>query len=69
MFNKFKNWFLSNLLIVLLFVMPVVTYGYAANQFMKRDYMDTGSAGFVAIFAAVGWPLYWSWEIWDRVDD
>lgn len=56
----------------------VITFGHAAAQAQvryDREYLECAAdqkascfrdriAGMDGFFAALGWPLYWSWEAW-----
>lgn len=67
----FNELFTFSRLALVYVMIGIVTFGYVATHTVCEDYRhrseecsidNRGSRGTVA---AVGWPLYWSWTVWE----
>lgn len=68
-----RNFFTNLLFLFLLLFYPltaIVTFGWSASDPKCRvsgDPCDGGQRFLIGGAAAIFWPLYWSWEIADRI--
>lgn len=62
---------------VVYLIVATLAFGHAANQAYQSEMAKsletqgidpTGRAATAGIFAAAFWPLYWSWELFEKVD-
>jgi hypothetical protein len=59
-------------LILVVGVMPVFTFGYAAAHTHQKNFTGETDGGIrlgIGLISAISWPLYWSWELQDKIND